>query len=402
MNKNTVILQLLTKNKDFMAAGYGVLTYVTHMKKALIDAGYIVKEYTIENDLTKLKSMEQDIVFFHSMPFVDNPLRNKIYETIAQMKGKKVLFLNDHALQSIEKRYGDVFSNKAILNIFDKIVTFNNNTPAYTAVKHTLGEQEALKKYIHMRHPYKFVSNPSKVWVPVKLKKHIITNLGRYAPFKDSLRILRGRYPFINKGFDIEFRGIKDDDQIKGQENFKYEFNWKGKPIGYSNVVEHIDNLFINKYDVTPDDDLMDFEREGKIFWFEQYDVNKISKTIGKAAYGTEFFNLPNQSWAGNNFEYAQMEIIDSGTIGIFDYGQTTLTKLYDKDNKLTSSLIEQDACICLSSKFENLENTADKCQYILNNQDVYEQYRIKAYELMKIHADPVNIANELIEEIYK
>ena len=97
------ILQLLTKNANFTAAGYGVSSYVEHMKKAIMIAGYTLAEFTIktESDIAKLAKMDQDIVFFHSMPFVDNPLRAKIYAAINDMKGKKILFLNDHVINHI-------------------------------------------------------------------------------------------------------------------------------------------------------------------------------------------------------------------------------------------------------------------------------------------------------------
>lgn len=406
MKKKLKILQLLTQNEGFVAAGYGVGAYVEHMKIAIQAGGYELMEYTIgklpiEQDLNNLKSLEQDIVFFHSLPMVKNPNRMKIYEAVGKMKGKRVLFLNDHEYQSIEKQYGDFMVNKAILDCFDKIVTFSYDEPAYQHTRRLLGEDAARKKYIHMRHPFTVVDEPKKVWTPAKNKKKMITYMGRYTNFKDPARILRGRYPFIEYGFDIEFRGIKDDDFIKRVADFKYEFNWKGLPIGPSKVVKHIDQLYRNKYDISQDDDLLNTQRDGKIFWFEHYDINKIGQTMSNVAFGAEFFNLPNITWAGDNIEYAQMEIINYGTIGLFDFAQMKLGKMW-KDNKPDKSLIDLNGCVGLNKIFDNLQNAADKCEHLYCNLKEYDEMRYTAYEALKCHANPVEIINDLVEQIYK
>ena len=396
------ILQLLTKNANFTAAGYGVCSYVEHMKKAIMIAGYTLAEFTIktESDIAKLAKMEQDIVFFHSMPFVDNPLRAKIYAAINDMKGKKILFLNDHVINHIETVYGDVFSNSKIINIFDNIVTFSYESPAYKQVRQCIGEAEANKKFIPMRHPYMFDDKARKQWVDAKDKVKMITYMGRFAPFKDPARLIRGRYPFMENGFDIEFRGIEDNKQINGIENFKYEFNWKGLPIGPSNIVNHVDNCFINRYELDVYSDLLNVPRNGKIWWFETYKKDVMRKTMSKVAFGADFFNLDNMGiLTGNNLEYAQMEIIDYGTIGIFDFVTAKLNKMY-VNNKPFASLIDQDACIGLSKILDNMQNCADKCLHIFNNPKLYDTMRNRAYDIVKAHANPKDIIIELVSKI--
>lgn len=396
------ILQLLTKNANFLAAGYGVGAYVEHMKKAIMLAGYTLSEFTIETeaDIAKLAKMEQDIVFFHSMPFVDNPLRAKIYAAVNSMKGKKILFMNDHIISSIETKYGDVFSNSKILKVFDNIVTFSYESSAYRQARQSLGEAEANKKFIHMRHPYVFDDKARKQWVDAKDKVKMITYMGRFAAFKDPARLIRGRYPFMEHGFDIEYRGVVNDNNVANVENFKYEFNWKGLPIGPSQVVSYIDNCFINRYELDAKSDMLDVPREGKIWWFDSYKKDTMRKTMGKVAFGADFFHLDNGGLlTGDNLEYAQMEIIDYGTIGLFDFATEKLNKMYVK-NSPVASLIDQDACIGLSKILDNVQNCADKCNHIFNNPKLYDAMRNRAYDIVKEHADPVAIVTELVSKI--
>ena len=93
------------------------------------------------------------------------------------------------------------------------------------------------------------------------------------------------------------------------------------------------------------------------------------------------------------------MEIIDYGTIGIFDYATAKLNKMY-VNNKPVASLIDQDACIGLSKILDNMQNCADKCLHIFNNPKLYDAMRNRAYDIVKAHANPKDIIIELVSKI--
>ena len=159
--------------------------------------------------------------------------------------------------------------------------------------------------------------------------------------------------------------------------------------------------MWKKEHGLDKDDLLIDYPHE-KMFIFGEYKREDGMLAISKSAFGGEFYNLKKPEDYGDNLEYAMHEIIEYGTIPIFDTHAMKSIHAYENGIRTNMSLYDLNISINLNRDLSNLEEVIDKVEYLYNNPDEYEKMRIRAYDVLKKHTDPISTINIFVENCMK
>jgi DNA gyrase subunit B len=113
-----------------------------------------------------------------------------------------------------------------LLKHIDKFVTFSPHNTIYKKIQKVYPEIES--KYVHMALPYTFTDREV---VPFEDKYRRITYLGRFAPFKDPMRLTRNRQSFVDNNYQLELRGIARTIASACVDGFLYDIDENGNEL---------------------------------------------------------------------------------------------------------------------------------------------------------------------------
>jgi len=353
---------------------------------------------------------EADVVCINQLmpaksdPKYKEPFMRLITEQIN--KPKKVFFINGHNTIGY-KFYGvELLRNKDFLSSFDRIATFNPNTALYSIIKETLGEEEAMKKYIYMHLPYKFQDEYINNWVPVKEKAKRVTYIGRWAGFKNPQQV-QEFHKLARNDFEFEMRGIVPMIGTAAVPDLFYEMrkekglSLKERIIGPSKFTEVINGKWLKEHGLPKNDLCLDYPHGDKMFIFGAYIREDGLKAMAKASFGAEFHILKDGRFYGDNTEYAQIEIIEQGTLPLYDYFTGDNIHMYENGVSTGKSMVDLEMGVYLKKDRSNAQEVIEKMNYLYNNPDKYDEMRHNCLDIMRKHTDPVATANKFLEDLY-
>jgi hypothetical protein len=122
-------------------------------------------------------------------------------------------------------------------------------------------------------------------------------------------------------------------------------------------------------------------------------------EAIRKAAFGMEFYRLKTAGEHGDNLEYCMHEIVEQGTIPIFDAFACRSIKVYKNGLPTDQSLYDANIGLYLEQDFSNVQEIRKRMNEIYDNEELYEDYRNRAWNILKQHLDPEGNMRVLIED---
>lgn len=405
--------------------GSGVTRYIIELNKALKSEGhdveivYFVNDQKHENDMQNIPNLvsmkysqelidkinSSDILMINSLISVKAKQnhRDDFYKLLRETSGpKKVLFCNDHNIMGMRSYYGlDFLDDPDILmKHIDKFVTFSPHNVVLKKIQKVY--PEIINKYVHLQHPYTFTDDIEQV--PFEKKYRRITYLGRFANFKDPMRLTRHRQEFIDNEYQVELRGIARTIASACVPGFLYDFNEAGERIGPAagtldlttgkKVIEKmypgesVDLIHMNDRDLS------------KVYMFGRYKREDGMKATSYALFGCDFCWNKNPLIYGDNIEYAVAEILDAGSIPMVDYSTMENCMAY-KDNKRTDvPLLTMPTGIALKQDGSNIDEVIEEMNKLASDKVAYDNYLKICKAVYKAHFDPHRVAKRLVEDI--
>ena len=413
--------------------GAGITRYMIELNYALKAAGndveiyYCQHEDEIKNAKPKWQTIpnvikydysaeplnhinEADVVCINQLMPVkaDAKYREPFMRLITEQitKPKKVFFINGHNVIGY-KFYGiELLKDKDFLNSFDRITTFDSNTSLYETIKKTIGEDEAMKKYLYMHHPYHFNEEYINNWLPVSEKAKRVTYIGRWAEFKNP-RLVQDFHKIARNDFEFEMRGIIPMIGTAAVPDLFYELNpdtslsLKERKMGPSKFTEVINGKWIKEHGLPKGDLCLDVPHGNKMFIFGAYVREDGLKAMAKASFGAEFYRLKDKRFYGDNPEYAMIEIIEQGTLPLFDKFTGENIHMYENGIKTYNSMVDLNMGVYLEKDCSNAYEIIEQMNYLINNPNKYDEMRHNCLDIMMKHTDPVSTANKFIEDIF-
>lgn len=272
--------------------------------QSLPNFNWITKENigTIANELNAF-----DYVFLNSVPSVKGHsqwAQDGFLQMVKDIKTKKIVFQNDHKIQSIH-RNANFFE---ICNQCDGIVSHSITSPFYKKLVEMFGGA-IRSKFIQLHVGFNF-EPLAKYRKDEHWKK--ITYLGRFATFKQPER-LYGFLPYSSKNdLLLEMKGVE---RSLGALPIFYEFEGREMTKNPRKDMVECHPKAIRDGLVT-DNDKRDLS---KVYIFGPYDYVDGMETLSSSLVGADFYHLSADAY-GDNFEYAQCEIVGVGTVPMFDY----------------------------------------------------------------------------------
>lgn len=370
-------------NQWLVKNGYDATIYVVHEKKWPRFKKAPIKEFTTIDNMSKDELVtlfnSYDCVFIHSVPSIkhSSDCQKKFMEMVHEITSLKVIFQNDHKLQSLSR-------NANFLDICkdcDRIASFGVTTPFYKKVIEVLGEEEALKRYVHLHNSF----DTSRLLSFRKQQhKNRITYLGRYATFKDPKRML-ALLPYVSQhGQELECIGIEKS--IGAVSNF---FWIDPKTPTLNPAIEFYTNL-INIPNRDPN----------KLYVFGPYDWEEGVEALSNSLFGASFYHLPPETY-GNNIEYAQVEMIGVGCIPIFDYGFGESVYAYENGESTGKRLIDiENFAVFLKKDLSNLQDVIKQIKEISNDPELQEKYRKVSFDVISKHVNVDSVNNKLLQDL--
>ncbi len=406
---------LIEVNNALVLAGHNVVAFdfsETKQKEANQTLHNLIRYEFTEEQLNIINS--SDLVFVHQLlpKKMSDEYREQFENLIKnQITTKKILFLNDHSstMTGFSKFYGsNVFTDLEFLNSFDKFCIHCDTNTYATKLKNILGEEEFYKRYVNMHHPHHFDDNVIDTWRNLNEKHRRITYIGRWHTIKHPEQMIN-MHKYMQGDWEFEMRGIVRLIGLIYTPDLFYEIDpnpeLKGTKeciIGPSKRTFTPSKEWRLQNNYTKDDLLIDVPHGDKIWIFGEYKREDGMLAISKSAFGGEFYHLPDSTFYGNNLEYAMHEIIEHGTIPIFDTHAMKSIKYFENGRPTDKSLYDMNICICLNSDLSNIEEVKEKIEQLYNDQDAYNDMRNRAYKVIKNHCDPIATANTLIEDCLK
>lgn len=420
--------------------GSGVTTYIRELNKGLQKTGYDVEmvvvktgfkdadgysaastqtldnviEYEFGDDLTN-KLNSADLVIVNSIIDRRAPTRDTWIDLlINKVTTKKVIIVNDHKPAGFRAYYGDLLKNKDFWMSFDKICTFQYTAKVYQDIIKTIGEEQAKTRYMHLLLPYEFNNNIKNNWLKPSEKLRRVTYLGRHAPFKDNHRLVRACDNFWAHDYELEMRGVKATINMSTTPNLKYEFDENNEVVfetegpraglrKYSKICRLITNKWRKNNGIALTDNMVDTPRDKNIIYlFDAYKREEGLENLSHSAFGCDFFNLDSGCY-GDDFEYTIFEMIEQGSIVLFDYAAGSEIHLYDangiRDNQ---SVVDKNLGIFLKKDCSNIENVLSQMDVLMNSTEQYNDMRNKVYDAYAVHCDPIMITKKFMTDIFK
>ena len=327
---------------------------------------------------------EFDYVFINSVPSIKHSqwAIDGFFEMAKNITTKKIIFQNDHKIQSIHRNANFI----ELCDICDGIVSHSITSPFYKKLISIYGT-DIQSKFIHLQVGFNFSQLAS-----YRKDKHLkkITYLGRYATFKQPDRIF-GFLPYAQENnLLLEMKGVE---RSLGALNIFYDDIENRIPK--HNIIEcnkkAIDNGLIidnDKRDLT------------KVYIFGPYEYIDGMETLSNSLVGADFYHLAADAY-GDNFEYAQCEIIDTGTIPMFDYHWVENCYIYENGKKTDKRFVDLDTYgLFVKKDLSNIPEIVEKINEIHVNPVLKKKYLDCSYEITRNHCDSSFIFENLLEGI--
>lgn len=352
-----------------------------------------------------------DVILVHQM--IERPgseeYKQKFFDFILnKVNGpKKVLFLNDHGRNTsgFTRMFGQIWKTKDFLNSWDKICIHCNCNSYARTVKSVIGEDEFWKKFVKLQHVHHFNDNVRDNWLPLSEKKKRATYIGRFNTNKHIEQVL-SLWEHIGKDYEFEIRGIDRLPSCIWQPNLFYKIDKeKNEILGPSEHTWEASKTWRINNGFDKNDPLVDcnhFDFNDKIWVSGSYPYNEGMYAIRKAAFGMEFFRLTQPEYHGNNIEYCMHEIVEQGTVPMFDAWTMRSVKLLDNGYETDKTLYDEDFGVFLEPDFSNVKEVKEKMDMLFNDEVKYNQHREKSFEVLKQQLNPKPIAKKLINDIMK
>ena len=412
---------LIEVNNALKLAGYDVIAY-----ECTLDTNYSTFQKTNRNQsLNDTKILDYsdecindinsaDVVFVHQlMPKkASNELKVLFRDLIINKltHPKKIMFFNDHSTTTIgfTKFYGgEWLKDKEFLDAFDHYAIHCNTNTYMRILRDVVGTDIANKKYVYMHHPYFMDESIKDTWKSLKEKHKRVTYIGRWHTIKHPERMLDlNRYAIANnKDVEFEMRGIVRLIGIAYIPGLFYEIDstktGKDQIVGPSNETILPGIKWKKERGLDKNDLLIDYPHD-KMMIFGEYKREDGMLAISKSAFGAEFYSLKNASDYGDNLEYAMHEIIEQGTVPIFDEHMLKSVYAYKNGKRTDKSLYDLHIALSLKSDLSNIDEIFEQIDYLYNNETEYNDMRNRAYNVLKEHTDPVSTINEFINNCIK
>lgn len=409
--------------------GSGITRYVIELNKALKALNHDVELIYVKSaEVPEMRNKEQNISNITEYDYSDNTVNylnsadlvivNSIMSAKAEEKyhdlwmdlvmnkivTRKAIVVNDHSVAGFNAYYGGLLKNSKFWLSFDKIVTFAKTAKVAEKIKEACKTPvEFNKRFVHMLHPYEF-DDTKKNWTSVEDKYRRVTYFGRYAPFKDPERLLRGREKFYAHDYELEMRGIKSTIKVSTIPDFMYSFDKEGNRIPSKTCIAVDEHGWRKKNNVDAKDNMLDYDRKkGWCYVFGAYKREEGVEIISKSAFACDFYHLTNDGCYGDDLEYAIFEIVDGGTIPLIDWNAGNACYMYDSEGNPTGkTALELNAGIFLKKDLSNLDECLEKMDELMNSPEKYEEMRNNIYNIFKDNCTPTAIAKKFINDCMK
>lgn len=221
-----------------------------------------------------------------------------------------------------------------------------------------------------------------------------ITYLGRFATFKQPER-LYGFLPYAkNNNLLLEMKGVE---RSLGALKIFYEDLDSGSKEPNHRMIEVNKKAIENGLVI--DNDKRDLN---KVYIFGPYDYVDGMETLSSSLVGADFYHL-NADAYGDNFEYAQCEIVGVGTVPMFDYHWAENCWVYQDGKKTDKRFIDLDTYgLFVKKDLSNVEEIVDKINDIYSNKTLKKHYLDCSYAITQNHCDSNWIFQKLVDDVQK
>lgn len=295
----------------------------------------------------------------------------------------RIIMQIDHKLQSISRNA----NYYELCKLSDGILSHSNTSPFFKKLK-TLQGNNVQYKFLKIHLSYDF-SKLAKYRQNDHLKK--ITYLGRHAGFKHPDRLF-GFVPYAKKNqLHLEMRGIErsigalymfydGDPKLKNARKDVAEVSKKNLMNGL--LTDHKDRDY------------------SKVYIYGPYNHDEGMKALSSSMIGADFYHLDPEAY-GDNFEYAQCEIIGVGTIPMFDYTWAENVHIYNKGVKTDQTFLDLDTYgFFVKKDLSNVEEVVDRINEVWNSPQLKKQYLETSFEVTRDHCDVEYNLNRFVEDL--
>lgn len=403
---------IIEQNNAFKSCGHNITTYfcpnrnnnkLTKRQKQQNIDNIIEYDYS-KSMLDEINSC--DLVFINQLMLKtreEEYVKKYMNFLIDEIQGpKKIFFINSHKISGQDQYNREIWADPVFLNSVDYIATFNHTTPIYSKIKSIIGEEVAMKKFISMLLPYKFDENIE--WCPLENKHKRITYIGRYATFKCP-EMLLDVHKHLQGIYEFEMRGIDRSISTVGLPDLFYELDpdkkksLKERILGPSKYTRQFNKTWM-KENNTDEELMVDMKHDDKVWIFGPYDRRVGLKAINKSVFGAEFFHLKDHSFYGDDIEYAMMEIVEQGTVPLFNWHAGENIKLHENGKQTDKSFLDLNIGLYLKRDLSNIDEIISKLDELYHSKEKYDEYRKYNLEMMKIHHDYKSVVTEFLEQI--
>jgi glycosyltransferase involved in cell wall biosynthesis len=327
-----------------------------------------------------------DYVFINSVPSIKHSqwAIDGFLDMVKNIKTKKIIFQNDHKIASIHRNANFL----ELCNQCDGIVSHSITSPFYKKLVEEFGS-DVRNKFIQLQVGFDF-SQLEKYRKKDHVKK--ITYLGRYATFKQPDRLF-GFLPYAKQNnLLLEMKGVE---RSLGALNIFYE--------DIENKVSNSKIIEIDKKFCSTGMSYLDADRSYEhIYIFGPYDYADGMEQLSKSLVGADFYHLDADAY-GDNFEYAQCEIIGVGTIPMFDHHWASHCYIYENGKKTDKKFIDLDTYgLFVKKDLSNVKETVEKINDIYSNKALKKKYLDCSFEITRNHCDSQFIFQNLINDVLK
>lgn len=416
--------------------GAGITKYMNEMNIGFTQAGHDVKvyefptkpdckltekgnfnrktylfDYNNEDMINELKTA--DLVLVHQLmgKRADEEYKEKFMSAMKDLTGPvKVLFFNDHSRTTtgFSRMYGHCLKNKDFLLSFNKYAIHCDCNSFYKAIEKCIGEEEMKKRYVYMHHPHYFDDKHKENWIAPKDKHKRCTYIGRYLTTKHVEQVFE-LFKKIRNDYEFEIRGIDRLVQYVYIPDLFYDIDKsrrlirgvdKDMILGPSTVTWSPTKTWKVEHGYDKEDWLIDAPHNNDRIWlFGTYAYQEGMTAMRNSLFGMEFYRLPTANEHGHNLEYCMHEIVEQGTIPIFDAFAMRSIKYFENGKPTDKSLYDMNIGLYLEPDMSNWEEVKRQMDIIANDPKAYEAYRKHAWDVLKEHLNPVATVNEFIKD---
>jgi len=325
-----------------------------------------------------------DYVFINSVPSIKHSewAIDGFLKMVKGIKTKKIIFQNDHKIASIHRNANFI----EMCGLCDGIVSHSITSPFYNKLVDVYGGA-VRSKFIQLQVGFNF-SQLAKYRKEDHVKK--ITYLGRYATFKQPDRL----FAFLPYAKDndilLEMKGVE---RSLGALNIFYD--------DIENKIPKHDIIQVDKNFFKTGMSALDADRSYEhVYIYGPYDYVDGMETLSKSLVGADFYHL-NADAYGDNFEYAQCEIIGVGTVPMFDYHWAENCYIYENGKKTDKRFVELDTYgLFVKKDLTNVKEIVEKINNIYSDKKLHKQYLDCSFEVTRNHCDSEFIFQNLIDGI--